>query len=123
MYFVIADNCIHRWTSIRSRFSKERNKKTPSGSAAEKTEWPLMKYLTFLQSVVKKRRTFGNISKEKSPWESQTYDDEDASLMEKDDTLVECTNYEYLEDETGIFKIESLLFPYHFYTYKIFNII
>jgi len=47
MYFVIADNCIHRWTSIRSRFSKERNKKTPSGSAAERTEWPLMKYLTF----------------------------------------------------------------------------
>lgn len=123
MYFVVGADCINRWTSLRSRFSKERNKKTPSGSAAEKTEWPLMKYLAFLHSVVKRRRTFGNILKEdsQSPWESQTYD-EDINLTEKDDPI-EFTNYEYLEDETGIFKIEPLLlFLYNFYMYKIFNI-
>lgn len=84
----------------------------------------MLKYLAFLHSVVKKRRTFGNILREDSqfPWESQTYD-EDISLIEKDDSI-EFTNYEYLEDETGIFKIEPLLlFLCNFYMYKIFNII
>lgn len=116
MYFVVAADCINRWALLRSRFSKERNKKTPSGSAAEKTEWPLMKYLAFLHSVVKRRRTFGNILREnsQSPWESQTYD-EDLYQIEKDDSI-EFTNYEYLEDETGIFKINLCYYFYIIFT-------
>ncbi|EFN82967.1 hypothetical protein EAI_05722, partial [Harpegnathos saltator] len=68
---------IARWTSLRNRFSKERARKILSGSVMQ-TAWPLMKYLTFLHSVVKKRRTFGNIAMEdesNSPSETQEFDD------------------------------------------------
>ncbi|XP_077260852.1 uncharacterized protein LOC143896733 [Temnothorax americanus] len=93
----VAD-CTARWLSLRNRFSKERNKKIPSG-AAKQTEWPLMKYLTFLHPVVKKRRTFGNITIEEESNSSETqdvdtYEENSQSMTENDD----CTNYEYLNE-------------------------
>ncbi|KYM95098.1 hypothetical protein ALC62_14269 [Cyphomyrmex costatus] len=69
VYYILRDIIVcnsDRWTSLRNRFSKERAKNTPSGSAAQ-TEWPLIKYLTFLHSVVRKRRIFGNVRMTNNP--------------------------------------------------------
>ncbi|XP_025160984.1 uncharacterized protein LOC112588041 [Harpegnathos saltator] len=72
------------------------------------TEWPLMKYLTFLHSVVKKRRTFGNIAMEdesNSPSETQEFDDlykDSAKNLTAEDDSMQYVDYMYLDDETGI---------------------
>lgn len=70
-----------------------------------------MKYLTFLHSVVKKRRTFGNIAMEdesNSPSETQEcddlYEDSAKNLTAQDDSM-QYIDYMYLDDETGISKI------------------
>lgn len=74
-----------------------------------------MKHLTFLHSVVKKRRTFGNITTEgesNSPWEIQdSYEDNTESLGEENDSI-RYTSYEYLNNEAGMSKIEL---SYYFY--------
>ncbi|XP_029669947.1 uncharacterized protein LOC115239500, partial [Formica exsecta] len=99
----IAD-CIARWSSLRNRFSKERAKKIPSGSATQ-TEWPLMKHLAFLHSVVKKRRTFGNIAIEdesNSSLELQNFDPyEENRLSNENNDSMQYIDYEYLDNETG----------------------
>ncbi|CAH0562783.1 unnamed protein product [Brassicogethes aeneus] len=58
-----------RWASLRARFSKERSKVLKSGSCSGKPEWPLYKYLQFLDTVVKRRRTFDNVAND----EASTY--------------------------------------------------
>lgn len=84
-----------------------------------------MKYLAFLHSVVRKRRTFGNIPTEvesSSPFEIQDFDsqeDNTGSLIEENNNSIQYIDYEYLDDETGISKIGL---SYYFYVvYKILS--
>lgn len=57
------EDCDKRWTVIWNRYTKERAKIPASGSGAEvNVNWPPFKYLRFLDKVVKKRKTFGNVS-------------------------------------------------------------
>lgn len=104
--------------SLRNRFSKEKARKIPSGSAMQ-TEWPLMKYLTFLHSMVKKRRTFENIAIEdesNSPSETQDCDnlcEDNAKGLTAEDDSMQFIDYEYLDsNETGISKITLSYYSY-----------
>ncbi|KAF5303216.1 hypothetical protein FQR65_LT08296 [Abscondita terminalis] len=85
-------DCTNRWNSIRNRFSKERAKAMPSGSAGDVKEWKLLKYLKFLNKVVKKRKTFGNVmeitglpetERESQPTQEITYllDEDTAKIL------------------------------------------
>lgn len=77
-----------------------------------------MKYLAFLHSVVRKRRTFGNITIEdesSSPLEIQDLDpheDNTGSLIEENNNSIQYIDYVYLDDEAGISKIGL---SYYFY--------
>lgn len=77
-----------------------------------------MKYLAFLHSVVRKRRTFGNITIEdesSSLLKIQNFDpheDNTGSLIEENNNSIQYIDYEYLDDETGISKIGH---TYYFY--------
>lgn len=70
-----------------------------------------MKHLAFLHSVVRKRRTFGNIvitDESNFPMEIQdcdSYKDNTENLSEENKNSAQYINYEYLDDETGISKI------------------
>ncbi|CAH0547300.1 unnamed protein product [Brassicogethes aeneus] len=55
-------DCQARWAALRAHFSKERSKVLVSGSCSGKPEWSLYKCLQFLNTVVKRRRTFGNVA-------------------------------------------------------------
>ncbi|XP_044755878.1 uncharacterized protein LOC123314579 [Coccinella septempunctata] len=60
-----ASDCVNRWNTLRNRFSKERNKIAPSGSSSGKSkEWELLKYMQFLHTHMRKRKTFGNLPEE-----------------------------------------------------------
>ncbi|KAL1509784.1 hypothetical protein ABEB36_004468 [Hypothenemus hampei] len=74
--------CAAHWADLRARFSKERVKVIPSGAGLSDTkEWYLLKHLRFLNNIVKKWKTFGNIDEEPS---SKVFIDDEASQISLD---------------------------------------
>ncbi|KAL1492512.1 hypothetical protein ABEB36_010755 [Hypothenemus hampei] len=74
--------CTAHWADLRARFSKERVKVIPSGAGLSDTkEWYLLKHLRFLNNIVRRWKTFGNIDEEPS---SKVFIDDEASQITLD---------------------------------------
>ncbi|KAK4887240.1 hypothetical protein RN001_003511 [Aquatica leii] len=93
-------DCQGRWNALRARFSKERSKVLVSGSGGNKPEWPLYKHLQFLQTIVKKRRTFGNVENEPGPADT---DDTLEENQTEEEEFIDTENY-ILNVETGLLE-------------------
>lgn len=70
---------------MRNHFSKERTKSERYGAGASETaEWPLLKHLCFLQRVVRKRKTFGNLDDAESSCSRASETGASTSLAQED---------------------------------------
>ncbi|KAL1516109.1 hypothetical protein ABEB36_000032 [Hypothenemus hampei] len=97
----VCAKCTAHWADLRIRFSKERVKVIPSGAGLSDTKkWYLLKHLRFLNSIVKRWKTFGNIDEEPS---SKVFIDDEASQITLDhsqsNTLLQ--NFEEIQPGTS----------------------